>query len=371
MQRRDFLKAIGISPAVSLVGGCSSFQLPETGRIASGVHRIHEDRKIDKFLLVGTEKGLVTYFSETMFPPHSIYEHPHERGHLFLFDKGWPTSARIKSIHGDSPEIEYFKASDGHFFYGHTQFLNDGEVFASTERAYETYKGKITIRESSSLKLIEEYPLQAIGAHDCLLMPDKKTLAVVSDGILPKIGQNKSFERLEESRIVFLDLASGKTIATSPLDRDDLFMGHLTMSQSGDIFASMAEGINFTGKKTGLTSKGRIGEEMKTLAAPPEVVSRVNRESFSLMVDEIHSQVVTLNPAGNIVISWDLSTGKYRNHLSLNTPSGVCKAPGNKEFIITANKNTLYHVDADSLKVIRESSLGFVGAFESHATFLT
>lgn len=293
----------------------------------------------EKGALFFNEHGEVLKYVQTNFEPHSFYQNPNNPLQFFAFVKEGYHSACLDLLSDKDPK--YFDSTKNCFFYGHAQFSSDGKIIYATERT-GTGKGKIVLRDSKTLEVINTFLLPGFGPHDMVLCNEGRCIAVVVDNFVQSVG------KFSASEVLLLDSSSGKILNKSTLDDEELCLGHLDIFQDS-VFAVMHRPEKKGNKHL---AYGVLGGILHTTSE--EVMPLLQGQGLSIMIDSERKRVITTYPEDSQVTIWDIESKALLKQIDLPLPTGVCFNQDKSGYLISTARSSLFDLDANSFSVKKE-----------------
>lgn len=109
---------------------------------------------------------------------------------------------------------------------GHAAFSADGKMLYTTETDFKDGRGRVGVRERTTLKKLAEWDTHGIDPHQLLL--DAQGHIMVANGGVPRTAEDKKYDlQRMDSSLVRLDAASGKLLHQWRLDDPRLSLRHL------------------------------------------------------------------------------------------------------------------------------------------------
>ncbi|TWF53004.1 DUF1513 domain-containing protein [Neorhizobium alkalisoli] len=324
IDRRNFLKAAGITFAAGLVPGslmaleradavyASGFRAPDG---AFGIATVSERGEIiDRITLPARAHGLA--FSPATGRAVAFARRPG------TFAMAFDPARKAEPVIITSPV--------GRHFYGHGHFSPDGRLLYASENDFEGNRGMIGIYDAGqSFQRIGEFEAYGIGTHDMTVSDDGKMLVIANGGIEthPDFGRTKlNIDRMEPS-LVLLDAKSGALIQkhTLPSSLAQLSTRHLDIADNGRIwFACQWEGArNALPPLAGWLSKG---EDIALLDLPEETTVRLGNYVGAIAVNRRDGVVGLTSPVGGTAVTLDVKTGLVLKEDVLREAAGVAPA---------------------------------------------
>ncbi|MFD2206381.1 DUF1513 domain-containing protein [Kiloniella antarctica] len=215
---------------------------------------------------------------------------------------------------------------DGHHFFGHGFFSNDGRLLYASENDYENERGIIGIYDiTANFMRVSEIETHGIGPHEALLMSDGSTIAVANGGILthPDYPRQKLNLSTMEPSISYLDARNGKLISQASLPREfyQLSLRHMTEAKGGTIWI----GGQYEGSPTdqlNLVACHQRGKPL-TLVSSPKIYDGMKHYIGSVAANASGTLVATSAPRGNTIAIWNNDSGELVRKIQRQDAGGV------------------------------------------------
>jgi hypothetical protein len=264
-----------------------------------------------------------------------------------IFEKKGPGCCEVDLV--DGRVVRPVATAEGRAFYGHGAFSRDGTLLFATENKLDTKEGLIAVRDGRTFRELGQFPTYGKSPHDCQLVDEGKTLAITNGG-----GRFDDTSALGAPSVTFVEVSSARLLEKLTFDTPRINAGHLVVTGAHDVATISAprEGLPTT-DPGGITLRSGRGP-FRTLAEPPDVVSRMVGETLSLCIDDRTSVVAATNPDGNLVTFWDLGSGRYVKHLDLPAPRGLTKTLDGEYFVLSYGREsgTLTFVSPSTLEPV-------------------
>ncbi len=249
----------------------------------------------------------------------------------------------------------------GRHLYGHGVFSADEQFFYTTESAFEdrdSDSGLVVewalVQEQGhpALQRRREFATQGVGPHELLLMPDGDTLAVANGGMRTHPATEREVLNLDtmQPSLVYLDRHSGQVLEQRllPPELHQNSIRHLDVNAAGDVVM----GLQFQGEpwqNVPLVSTHRRGEELRLLAAPPELQPAMQQYVGSVRFSSDGRRIAASCPRGNLLTFWDAQDGSLLHSQRARDACGVCATP--QGFVFSSGVGRLAAIDLVSRQV--------------------
>lgn len=273
---------------------------------------------------------------------HGSAAHPSKPGHAIIFARR-PGTFLLEVDFKNGVITKHITAAQGHHFFGHGVFSQDGRLLFSIEKNFEQGRGEVVIRDSNNYQIIERYDCGGVGPHECRLMPDGETLVIANGGIKthPQWPRKKLNLDTMSPALTYLDLTSGQVIDEFKLDNHQLSIRHLDVSAQGKVVA----GLQYQGPKNdnvplAISHHGQAS--LSFLKADDVVWQSLNQYTASVCIDNKQQQMAISCPRGDLITLWDLNSDQFIRQIKMRDVAGLGLA--NQQIIATNGKGQVLDV---------------------------
>jgi len=259
---------------------------------------------------------------------HGVVPHPEASNIVVTFQKRGPGSSVVDLSAGEV--VRRIDSRPGQQFYGHGVFSADGKHLLSTETVVSgDYRGLVGVRDAADFTWLGEFPSYGSAPHDVQLFDSGKTLAITNGG-----GPMRSGTR---PCVTYVDVASQRLMERFYLDDERMNTGHLALSRNGDlvVISSFRDGLEQTPNAKGGVSLKVVGQPMRTLQEPAEVVAGMLGETLSVAIDDSRGAFATTTPQGNTLAFWDLATGALKRAERVPQPKGIVLTRDGQHYVVS------------------------------------
>jgi len=252
---------------------------------------------------------------------------------------------------------------DGHHFFGHGVFSDDGRLLYATENAFlgERPRGVVGVYDvEGGGRRIGEFETHGMDSHEILLAPDGRTLVVANGGIEthPEFGRQKIDLAEMRPSIVRIDSQTGERIGETRLDAslNRLSTRHMTFDGAGALWF----GCQWEGERTRRPPLvGRIGAggdgEAALIAFPDEIAPLARNYIGSVTASRDGAAVAVTSPIGGTIFVFDAERQSLERVHALRDGCGIAGAVGH-EFVASAGDGSLVGVADDGLTPITRAA---------------
>lgn len=283
---------------------------------------------------------------------------------------------------------------------GHAVFVDGGRTVVVSERAPRRHAGtrdlarqhgRVTIRDSATLRILDSHSTHGIDPHDIRLTGDGRHLAIAHYGSLPAPGQTRlgAPRRVAEASITIIDLASGALVAKWVTDRADTELRHLAAAPGNRVWgiqARLAMRPPETAPESGPDPTTPAGQTY--LPAPPLRVALGDeaalamgragdrarmRQGLSIVHDPAHGQVIATFASSHRVLVFDDASGRVAARTDtaaqgLRHPAGVTLLPDGRHYAVTGYWENLFVYERGRHRLVPDLSLAATFFGHSHIT---
>ena len=330
MTRRNFLKFVSLgclSSQLSLLTGCThkKFYNPDQDILLGG-GRFKQNDEIRHILTIINLQQNETELVEMNYLPHGIIIDPNDKKRLLTFEKNGANAAVIDlNSHTESAGIPI---GDNKIFSGHSVFNKSGDILYCTEIDLNNRKGRITVRDGSNFKLIDEISSFGKNPHQCQLINDDQTLVVSNAG-------NNDDD--SQASITYIDVQNKNLIERITLSDTTIDAGHFSITKDGDLIVSSAPK---EADKTGGVSIRNDQQAITTMTQPEFIVSKLTGEALSICIDEQHNIAAVTHPYANMISFWSIDKKELIKAMSVPEPRGITLSLDENHFIVSYGTNT-------------------------------
>lgn len=344
--RRDFLKAISlglITPPV-LLSGCTHkrFYNPDQDILLGG-GSFKQNSKLRHVLAVVNLQQDETQLVDLDFLPHGIIIDPNNKKRLLTFEKDGTNLAEIDLNNHQLKNV--IKTDNKKIFNGHGAFSSNGDTLFCSETYLDNRKGVISVRDASSLALIDEISGYGDNPHECRLADNGATLLVAN------AGSNNS-----QASISYIDVQSKKLIKQVNPDNENINFKHIAISDDGSLIAASAPKNTFEKTQTSNVSIRSGDTSILTMTQPEAIINQMTGEALSIAIDNKLKIAAITHPEANMVTFWSIDKKELLKAMSVPNPRGIALSLDNKTFIISYDINTsMIRVNKKDLTARKES----------------
>lgn len=332
LSRRSFLALSGI---VAAAPSWASLTNHQTGNrlYASAFSKSKEDHYFGVF----DEKGNTLWTSSLIDRAHAPVVHPNQSivgivarrpgFYIDFFDVA--SQQKIKRI----------EPTDGHHFYGHALFTEDGQRLITQENHYPTGQGKIFIREWPSGRVLETFNSNGIGPHESVFL-NQDVLVIANGGLKTHPDNDREILNLDtmNPNVTYLSLFDGKIINQAEHTKalHQLSIRHLDVNNQGVV----ALGFQYQGEvwdQVPLVALSRIDQpELDYLPIPEQVRIRFKQYCGSVCFDSTGKVLAISTPRGGFVAYWDVDSKTFLGVENCRDVCGLAATENSHEFLLTS-----------------------------------
>ncbi|MBE7184255.1 MAG: DUF1513 domain-containing protein [Methylobacterium mesophilicum] len=285
-----------------------------------------------------------------------------DRGHDIVFDpvsrrsvvfaRQPGTFALVFSHEKKSEPLLIASRPDRHFF-GHGAFSPDGRILWATENDFEAAQGTIGIYDvQAGFKRVGEFPTGGIGPHECLLMPDGKTLAVANGGIEthPDYGREELNLSTMKPSLAFIDTGSGQVLENHGLEPKlhQLSIRHMDLDANGTIWFGCQHRGPLT-ERPALVGRASRGKDLDLIELPEDALFGLRNYVGSVAANRKAGTVAVSSPQGNSWLEIDAATGRLKAQRTVTEVCGL--APDHDGFLATTGMGAVLKPEGDEARL--------------------
>lgn len=305
------------------------------------------------FLVGGLSNGRNPSLLSSNFRGHGLSVNPVNSEQALMFARS-PGVEAVRLNLAEGVIDGHFTCAPNRHLFGHGCFNADGTLLFTTETNTKTHEGLIVVRDSQSLKVLDEFTSGGIGPHEIRLMPDGKRLVVANGGLLTKPESGKTVFNLDamDSSLVYLNVANGDILDQQRVSEPKASIRHLDVSSDGVVALAMQLQREATGhnRLVPLTGVHRAGTAIELLAAPETVMAGLNDYVGSVAINSDTRIAGFTSPRGNLALFWHIDSGQLVGHHSLRDVCGLAVSADRQYFILTSSIGQVRLLDANTLR---------------------
>lgn len=242
---------------------------------------------------------------------HMVDQDPLNPKHLITFEK-WGQNGAVVDL--DSKKtVTTIQPIKDHEFFGHAVFNADGRYIADTEHDFEQSNGKLVIRSTSDMKVVDTHLSYGLRPHDCFSADGGKTIIVANTGHI-----------LGTPSVSWVDFESGKLVNQVMMDKaQEVFYMHANLSYDGwlSVYGRAQPGSKKEHFEliTFVSPDGRVCP----LTLPKDLKKKMKGEALSTAYIGQTGLVAVTLPDANLLLVADYKTQKLIDAFALPRPKGV------------------------------------------------
>lgn len=325
---------------------------PDTGEKRWVFSQLNIDKAVETFAdPAGREPAAMAQWSrdnarlitDIGFLAHGVIPHPKRPERILVFEKKGNGGCEIDLR--ENKVVTRIPPSKGCEFYGHGGYSADATQVYATEYDSKTYDGRMVVRDATDFKIVGQFPTHGEWPHDCQFIDGGRIVAVTNGG-----GHLQGGAR---PNVAYVEVSSGKLIEKIEFPNANVNAGHLYINAKGDlaVLHAMREGLD-TKEALGGLSLRPLGQSIRQMAEPAEVVGNMKGETLSVAWHEQDGLVGVTNPFGNLITFWKMADSSFVSQIRLKQPRGIGLTQDARYFAITFDKDNpnLILVPADTRK---------------------
>ena len=326
MNRRNFLKLSSsayLAAQSMLLTGCThkKFYNPDQDIILGG-GQFKKHSETHHILAITNLHQKKTQLVELDFLPHDILIDPKNKMRLLTFEEDGIHAAEI-DLNSRIVSKALITSRD-RIFNGHGTFNRSGDLIFCTESNKNNHQGSVTVRNASTLKVLDQFSSYGLKPHQCKLINDDKTLVVSNTGN----GGNKN----SAASIAYIDMESQKLLEAVTLSTKVVNTGHFSVSKDDSLVITSAPVGN---NKTGGVSFRHKQQPVITMTQPEVILNQLTGEALSISIDERHNIAAITHPNANLITFWSIDKAELVKAISVPNPRGISLSLSEKHYIVS------------------------------------
>ncbi len=255
--------------------------------------------------------------------------------------------------------ITHTTSNPNRHFYGHCSYTSDGKYLLTTENDYENGIGIISIRDSQTLKVIDEIPSFGIGPHDLQFMPDQNTMVIANGGILthPDTGRRKLNLREMQPSLSYVDLQAAKLIDQYYLSDPKLSIRHIDVNEAGEVGIAtqdQSEYLSDANKISLIAIHTNKDRQPNLIQLPKNLTLALNRYTADFCFEPNHDTALVSSPRGNQILVLNTKTQRLINSYAVNQPSAVALSRDRNYFVVSTAYGEILFIDTKTSTIKME-----------------
>ena len=290
---------------------------------------------------------------------HIVNQHPLHTSHVLTFEK-WGHHGAVIDI-TSKKIVAMMEPYKGHEFFGHLLFNTDGTHFVDSEFSANQAIGKLAVRDSSTMQIVDTYSSYGARPHGSFSSDNGKTIMVANGGH----GEGTS-------NISWIDFASGKLLHQLDMKAGNYIdYQHVDMSHDG-WFCIVGKSTRQTVELIKFISPdGRVYSP----DIPENLKKIMHDETLSIAMLGKSGLVAVTIPKSDVIVIIDYKTQKLVEAITLDYPRGALPSldprDGDGAVLATLGKAReliSIKVDADHKKPVTHLVKNHFGGIGSHMT---
>lgn len=298
----------------------------------------------------------------TKFRGHGLCQNPAKPEHVIMFSRR-PGIEGIRLNTLTNKQDGGFVCADDRHMHGHGCYSADGQLLYCAETKVSSGEGRITVRDASTLELVNEFSSFGIGPHEIALMPDGFTLVVANGGLLthPSSGREILNLKTMRSTLSYIDTRTGKLISEHLVTEPKASIRHLHVASDGTVaIALQVQRKAMTGNElTPLAAVHKQGQEIKLFEGPEALMVKLNDYMGSTVIHNDTRIAAFTSPKGDLAMFWHLDDLTFQGYHSFHDVCGLTVSQDNKYFILSNSAGKIRQINAHTLKIDKQKSLNF------------
>jgi hypothetical protein len=267
--------------------------------------------------------------------------------------------------------IRRLASPPGRHFCGHGCFSADGQYLFTSENNYAKNQGLVSVRDASTLAVLEEWPTGGRDPHEIRLLDGGTTMVVANGGILTspdRPGVNLDPGAMQPS-LVYLDTADGKMRGEFRLYDRQLSIRHIDVSDEGLV----AIALQYEGRdksRMPLLASHAGENNLQLFAVEACDWKRMNDYTGSVKFTAAGNIAAVSSPRGNCLGFWNIAEREILAQHYIHDVCGIGYDIQDRTFVVTTGAGAIYNFDSAG------RSTGYVAAlpeirWDNHLLALT
>jgi hypothetical protein len=342
-------------------------------RAEAGTFRIlapadHWGKSGSRLSILNPESGELIQIELSLELAHAAFVNPKKKNQAIVM--GQHKQACLVDL-SEGQIIKEIDAED--YFYGHGAFTPDGELFYASEVHGSGNCGRISVRRSDTLEVLDEMPSFGPFPHDFVFLSDGHTMAIANHGIQSAPGKIP-----HASSLTYVDTRSKKLMGQVKIPEPEAFASHMQLLPNDEILLGTRKQVydgseaylqlraELANPDTYLAAIKEIWKYMKYVPAPMYWIKGekiLREEKFS---DFYPHALNTLSFAyapklgviaithveGKMISFWDVKTRKLKKTLLPGKePRGICVGSEGRDFAVTFTEGFIQRLDGQTLEL--------------------
>jgi hypothetical protein len=296
------------------------------------------------------------------FRGHGLCQNPKKTEHVVMFSRRPGTHGIRFNTHTNDIDGRFHSIKD-RYMQGHGCYSADGQWLYCTESSISSGEGKITVRDATTLKQINEFNSHGIGPHDIRLMPDGHTLVVANGGLLTHPSSGRKILNLETMRssLSYINSSNGELISEHFLAEPKASIRHIDVAADGTVAVALQVQREAMSNKelTPLAAIHKSGQPLKLLHAPEALMIKLNDYMGSVAIHNNYRIAGFTSPRGDLVMFWHLDDLSLKNYHVFHDVCGLTLSQDNKYFVLSNSAGKIRQINTRTLKINKQKSLQF------------
>ena len=369
INRRSFLKTAISIPLFNSSLVTSHAESDSLGLMLAACSDEKEQNYIALFRLETLEYKLIPLTERG----HALAIHPYITNQAVIAARRPGNSLTLINIDLGTIITKVSSNPDRHF-YGHCSYTQNGEYLLTTENDYENGIGVISIRDSQTLKVIDEIPSFGIGPHDLEFMPDQKTIVIANGGILthPDTGRRKLNLNEMKPSLAYVDLIGAKLIDQYYLSDPKLSIRHIDVNQAGEVGIAtqdQAEYLSDANKISLIAMHKNKDRQPDLIQIPKNITLSLNRYTADFCFEPSHNTALVSSPRGNQILIFNTKNQTLVRSYPVNQPSAVALSRDKNYFVVSTAYGEILFINTNTSTINSEMTQFIQGViWDNHMT---
>lgn len=304
------------------------------------------------------------------FRGHGICQHPTYAEKVVMSSRRpGITGLEVNLLSG---ETRPFNSPANHHMQGHSIYSLDGEWLFTSESDYTTGKGKIVVRDSTSLNVVNIFPSYGIGPHEIKMLPDSHILVVANGGLLTHPDSGRKVLNLDsmDSSLTYIDSRNGELISQHRVAETKASIRHFDIADDGTVAFGMqvqrqAMADNHLVALAGVHKPGR--KDIQLLHAPETLTVALNDYMGSVAIVSEQRLAAFTSPRGDLAMFWNIDDGTLQGYHHFHDVCGLTINQQKTHFVLSNSMGKLRQIHTQTLQEDQQLRLDFpLMAWDNH-----
>ena len=352
--RRTVLKSLGALATAPLLSSCEFAQpTPPSEYWLSAAGNGKKDNPYSLAWCTAKGSNSTPNSNEQLpsgFRGHGLTKNPILSNQAVMFSRRLGNQALVMDMH--TQKVAHTFTSPEHLFMeGHGCFSHDGDFLFCSETNKYTKQGIITVRETQSFNIINEFSSASVGPHEILTLPNENTLVVANGGLIKdKTGALINGTSMN-SNVSILNPKTGKITASFKSHHEKASLRHMDVSSDGIIAVAAQVQREYVGHQDSisLTSLIKPSGQVIRLKAPEQLLKKLNDYVGSVRINSKFRTAAFTSPRGDLVLFWNIDSGLFLGQHFFHNVCGLTLTSDEEYFVLSNSAGKIRQIHGRSL----------------------